>query len=159
MAQTQIRVLRVLIAGMIGGCLLVIGWVLPESSGSVIRQVPELAAWRWPYTILGMAGFVCVIVVLIALWKLLEFVGRGEIFRDRAVKWVNLIIGAGGVATLLAVGTFVSMWYLPTGASPGPPLLLMGLSGGGLAFVLLMVVMKSLLRQAMSMESELAEVI
>ncbi|MES1169974.1 MAG: DUF2975 domain-containing protein, partial [Leifsonia sp.] len=73
--------------------------------------------------------------------------------------WVNAIIVAGLIATVLVFAfEFHLLGIVDVG---GPPLgiLLTAMVTAGAAFVLIMVVMRSLLRSATTLQSELEEVV
>lgn len=99
--------------------------------------------------------------ILVALWSLLSMVRRGAIFSERAFRWVDVIIGAGVVATgvLAVVAVVLTINVALPDDAPGLILVSGGLVIGGLAFVLLMLVMRGLLRSATSLQSELEEVV
>ena len=85
-------------------------------------------------------------------------VRRGAIFDDqRAFRWVGVISVAGFVAALLVA--VVCMHAGELDDAPGPILIGFGIVMAGAAFALLMIVMRGLLRSAMSFRRELEQVI
>jgi hypothetical protein len=101
----------------------------------------------------------CVQVALLAIWRLLSLVKSGVIFTRRALRWVDVITACAGVATVLSAGV---LFHLGVIVGVGGPLVALGLPAclaGGLAFVLLMVVMRGLLEAAIADRTELDEVI
>lgn len=132
-------------------------FLVPVVSADFAAMYPEVAFLRVPYTVVVNVGIGCVQVALVAVWVLLSMVRRNAIFSERAFAFVDVIIGAAVLATLLAVGLGVhafgvmKIWQalLPVGVAV--------IAGG--AFALLMIVMRGLLRGATTLEAEMAEVV
>ena len=114
----------------------------------------------------------CFEAALVPLWRLLTLARRRDVFSGKAVRLVDGILGCAGVEGVLVVLAMLSQAWL------SPSLFLsklLGLEtdlvrfavvGGGLvallliaAFMLLMLVMRSLLRQAIEQRDELSAVI
>ncbi|MFD9030767.1 DUF2975 domain-containing protein [Streptomyces sp. NPDC059567] len=113
----------------------------------------------------AIAGVACVQIVLAAAWKLLTLVERDAIFSPRAFRWVDIIIGSTIAATMLALAVTC---HLTLGSIPSPDdgmelISALGAAaattGIGACLVFLIVTMRSLLRKATNMKSELAEVV
>ena len=143
-------------------------------AGEVAAAYSETAPMRWPYTILGILAVACFEIALVGLWRLLTLVSRCDVFSGKAIGHVNLIIGcAGAEGALVFVALMLStvlappqVWDAGQGvfvdAAVGMPLLTIALTAGLLlivAFVMLMLVMRSLLRQAIAQRDELSVVI
>lgn len=113
------------------------------------------------YAAAGIAVGACIEVVLVAIWALLSRVGRGAIFSERAFRWVDAIIVAGSVATVIVVGigAHIVLVVEPRLDAPGLVLIVLASVVGSATFVLLMLVMRGLLRSATSLQAELAEVV
>lgn len=151
LAVLALRVVLVLIV-----LCMVLGQVflVPVVAADLANTYPEMADLRAPYTVVVNLGLGCVQIALVAVWVLLSMVRGNAIFTARAFAFVDLIIGAAGLATLLAAGlglhAFGAMriWQavLPLGATV--------IVGG--AFVLLMLILRGLLRRATALERELA---
>jgi hypothetical protein len=104
-------------------------------------------------------GFLlCVQVALVCVWRLLSLVRASIIFSDTAFTYVNIVLGLVALATLLIVGSFITL-AIAGAASPSVTILCwLGIVvGSGLS--LLVVVMRGLLRQASQLERDLAEVV
>ena len=83
----------------------------------------------------------------------------GVIFTRRALRWVDVIIGCAVVATVLSAGVLVHMLsFVPGGGGP-MGLYVSACIVGGLAFVLLMIVMRGLLESAIADRAELDKLI
>ena len=121
----------------------------------------------------GVRVFVVVVVVLgvlalqviaVCIWRLLTMVRRGTVFSDAAFRYVDVVIGA--IATGSALIFAVAVALAPGDAAPGIVGLICGFSlvAGGVA--LLVFVLRTLLAQAVALDthakdlqSELDEVI
>ncbi|PJJ63279.1 DUF2975 domain-containing protein [Compostimonas suwonensis] len=159
MNRLAVLALRVLLVILFLGTLLTQAWYIPQFAANAAQAVPELAYLAVPYTIVCIVIVACVQAVFVAMWALLSMVRRGAIFTGRAFRWVDLIIVAGIVATLL---TFAIEFHLLGIVDVGPPVLGVAMTGvviAGAAFVSLMVVMRNLLRAATALQDELAEVV
>jgi hypothetical protein len=101
----------------------------------------------------------CGQVALLVIWRLLSLVDGGVIFTRRAVRWVDVIMACAAVATVLSAGVLVHiLGFVPGGGGPMTYYLAACITAG-LAFVLLMVVMRGLLLSAVANRAELDEVI
>jgi len=109
--------------------------------------------------ILIVAGTLCVEVVLLSVWMLVAMIRQGALFDDRghADRWVNAAIGALVAAAVVSAGGAVAL-VVQAGAW-GLALLAVAACGASAALALLVVVMRRLLHTAISLRSELAEVI
>jgi hypothetical protein len=160
MSALAILALRAFIVLVALGALLAQIVVVPTIGAGVVgdAELPELSV---PYSVAGIALVACVQVALLGIWALLSMVRRDAIFADRAFRWVDVIIGAGTVATALTLALAVHLYFVVEPILDAPGLIAITLGGticGG-AFVLLMVVMRGLLRRATSFRSELDEVV
>ena len=151
--------LRIAIVFMFLGAVAAQLWFIPQFARDCVDEWPELSFLAVPYTVLWILVAVCVQVVFVALWVLLSKVRRGAIFSESAFGWVNAIIAAGAVATLLVFGLEVHLLGIVDVGGPPLGILLTGICTAGGAFVLIMVVMRSLLRSATNLQSELEEVV
>lgn len=151
------NLLRVLLVMLLLGTVL--AQVLLPVLGSQEGQLyPELAYLVVPYSLVGILVIGCVQVALAVIGRLLSMVGGGVIFTGRALRWVDVITACAAVATVLSAGVMIHLLFVVGVGGPIilwlPPTLI-----GGLAFVLLMIVMRGLLELAIADRSELDEVI
>ncbi len=121
------------------------------------EQNPDLGWRRW--VLLGVleAELVCAQVVIVCTWMLLGMVRQDRIFTDRAMRWVDGIVGALVVGWLVWAG--LSLLIVLDADDPGTPLLLAILLLAGAVFLLLMIVMRALLKQATTLRADLEGVI
>jgi hypothetical protein len=113
----------------------------------------------------AILGVACVQVALAAVGVLLGMVERDAVFSRRAFRWVDTVIGATVVATLLAFGVAVHLAVaeIPTPDDGMQTLGALGAAvacvGAGAAFAMLVVVMRGLLGKATALRGELARVV
>ncbi|MFF7377600.1 DUF2975 domain-containing protein [Streptomyces massasporeus] len=126
---------------------------------------PPYGPFTTPYAAVAIAGVVCDRVALVAVWMLQTMVRRDAIFTPRAFRWADVVIGASAVATALALGAagHLAVAEIP---SPGDGMDVESALAAstaavavGAAFATLMVVMRSLLRKATSLQSEMVAVV
>lgn len=145
-------------ASVAGQCAMVV------VSGDVVQADPKFAPSRWVYAVAGILGVACVEAAMVPLWNLLTLVDRLDVFSGRAVCWVDAIIACTAVEAALVL--FVTLYgglahdeyrdpasgvYVDVALGAVGLLLLA-------AFVLLMLVMRSLLA-AIAQHDELEAVI
>ena len=158
--------MNTLVRQLLRGALVVLllGFVLaqilvPVFASEVGTRFPEVAYLVVPYSVAAIFFIGCGQVALVAVWRLVSLVDGAIIFTRRAVRWVQLITVCGAVATVLSAGVLIHMFsFVPGGG--GPAIYDLGACVvGGVAFVLLMVVMRGLLESAIADRAELDEVI
>jgi len=139
--------------------------VIPTTAADEVDRFPAYAPFAAPYVTVAILGVACVQVALFAVWQLLGMVQRGAIFTPRAFRWVDVIIAASVVATLLATGVAAHLGLAEI-PSPGDGMDVIGACGAALAavgvgasFAMLTVVMRGLLSRATALQTEMAEVI
>jgi hypothetical protein len=158
MTRLASRLLRVALVVLLLGTVFVQALV-PVQATMVGTSIPEVAYLVVPYSVAAILFIACVQVALLVVWRLLSLVDGGVIFTRRALRWVDVIIGCAVVATVLSVGVLVHMLrFVPGGGGP-MGLYVSACIVGGLAFVLLMIVMRGLLESAIADRTELDEVI
>ena len=151
--------LRALLIGLGLGCILGQAVIIPVMASDLAREFPEVAFLQVPYTLVAVLIILCIEIAFVAVWRLLTMVAQEQIFAERAIPWVNTIVWAALVSTVLSVGCCMHLLFLINAGGPGVLLLMVAALIGGLAFSLIMVVMRGLLVTATRMRSELDEVI
>lgn len=129
----------------------------PGQFAYLAQQEPDLAYLRWPLTAFVALEILCVQVVLVCTWRLLSLVEHDRIFSEGAFVWVDLIVGALAVAWTLFAGFAAYVGFRAD--DPGGPLVLFALLLVGGVVGLLVVVMRTLLRQATTLRTDLEGVI
>ncbi|CAL9667975.1 DUF2975 domain-containing protein [Streptomyces sp. enrichment culture] len=139
--------------------------VIPTTAADEADRFPPYEPFALPYATVAILGVACVQVVLAAVWMLLDMVERDAVFSRRAFRWVDTVIGATVVATLLAFGVAVHLAVAEI-PSPDDGMQVLGALGAavacvgvGAAFAMLVVVLRGLLSKATALRSELAEVV
>ena len=163
LTHTVVGLLRVLLVLLFAAAVVgqVISW--PGQFASLAQEEPTLAHLRWPLTAAAFLGLVCVEVVIVSTWKLLSMVKADRIFSKDAFGWVDAIVWAITTAWVLLLGVAVTLtvtiYVTPELRDPGLPIALGGIVLAGGVVVLLMVVMRALLRQAVSLRTDMDAVI
>jgi len=151
------HLLRVALVGLLVGTVLaqVLVPVIASEAGTTF---PEVAYLVVPYSVAAILFIGCGQVALLVVWRLLSMVGGEVIFTRRALRWVDVITACAAIATVLSAGVLI---HLLVFVGVGGPVLyyLAACIAGGLAFALLMVVMRGLLESAIAYRTELDEVI
>jgi hypothetical protein len=152
------RLLRVALLVLLLGSVLA-QVLVPVYASQVATRFPEVAYLVVPYSVAAILFIGCGQVALLVVWRLLSLVDGGVIFTSRAVRWVDVIMACAAVATVLSAGVLIHMLaFVPGGGGPMVYYLAASITAG-LAFVLLMVVMRGLLLSAVANRAELDEVI
>jgi hypothetical protein len=113
--------------------------------------------WFWPLLVVLETELVCAQVVIVATFRLLGMVQQDQIFSDAAFRWVDVILAALALGWLVWAG--FGAFVFATSDDPGLPLVVSILLLAGAVFGLLMLVMRTLLRQATSLRSDMDAVI
>jgi hypothetical protein len=116
------------------------------------------ARWVVPLLVPALAFGVCIQAASVATAVLVARVRSGRILEHSAVRGVDVLIGAITAAGLLSV-VLVVLLRLADAVPPGVMLVLV-LGGAALGVLdLLLLVLRSLLRRAIALRSELDEVV
>ena len=158
MHRTAIVTLKTLILVLMALLLVCQVAVVPAVAQQMVDRSPQLGYLQVPGIIVTVGFLLCVQVALVCVWRLLSLVRASIIFSDTAFTYVNIVLGLVALATLLIVGSFITL-AIAGAASPSVTILCwLGIVvGSGLS--LLVVVMRGLLRQASQLERDLAEVV
>ncbi len=133
--------------------------VVPVLASDVGARFPEVAGLVVPYSAAAILFIGCGQLALLVVWRLLSLVDAGTVFTSAAVRWVDVIVASAAVATVLSVVVTIHMLgSVPGGGGPMVYYLAVCITVG-LAFVLLMVVMRGLLVSAVADRAELDQVI
>ena len=156
-ARRAVAPLRVFLVVLFGILVVFQTLSLPGQFAYMAEQSPDLAYLRWPLTAVTVFWVLCIQVVIVCTWKLLSLVKHDRIFSEASLVWVNAIVRAIAAAWVVLLGVFL---YVGIRADdPGLPLLLFLLLIGVAVLGLLILVMRTLLRQATSLRTDLEAVI
>ncbi|NHW48796.1 DUF2975 domain-containing protein [Paenarthrobacter sp. MSM-2-10-13] len=151
MGKLTILALRVVIALVLAGSLFVQVRMVPLLSTDLVEAgAPD--GPRIALLAIVVLGILCVQVVAACVWRLLTMVRRGTVFSHTAFRFVDVIFGAIAIASVLMFG--IAVILAPGEIAPGVVLLICGaaLLIGGVALVVL--VMRTLLAQAVARDAE-----
>jgi hypothetical protein len=128
-----------------------------------LRRAPEFAHLHWPLFVVAELELFGFQVLIVCTWKLLTMIRRDRIFSDESARWVNLIVRTVFTGWLLfaAFSAWVVgvIYFTPEIRDPGIPMMLFGILLVGAVVVMLIVVMRTLQRQATTLRGDLDEVI
>lgn len=158
MHKATIVSLKAVIVAMIALLLACQLFMVPGVARQAAESYADLDFLQAPGIVVAVLFLLCVQVVLVCVWRLLSMVRASVIFSDDAFVWVDIILGAIILATLL-IGVSMATLALSNVASPSVMLLcaLGVVVGAGLS--LLIVVMRGLLRNARQLQQDLSEVV
>ncbi|MGA8788332.1 MAG: DUF2975 domain-containing protein [Paenarthrobacter sp.] len=153
MGKLTILALRIVIAMVLAGSLFVQLWMVPLLSTDLVETgAPD--GPRIALLVIVVLGILCVQVVAVCVWRLLTMVRRGTVFSHGAFRFVDVIFGAIAAAAVLMFG--IAVILAPGDIAPGVVMLICGaaLMIGGVA--LLVLVLRTLLAQAVARDVEAA---
>ncbi|TLM85449.1 DUF2975 domain-containing protein [Pseudarthrobacter sp. NamE2] len=151
MGKLTVLALRTVIGLVLAGSLFVQVWMVPLVS----IDLQEAGAPDGPrITLLAIVvlGIVCVQAAAVCVWKLLTMVRRGTVFSYRAFRYVDIIFGAIAAASLLVFG--IAVLLAPGEVAPGIVVLICGASLMIAGVALIVLVLRTLLAQAVARDAE-----
>ncbi|MEV3938535.1 DUF2975 domain-containing protein [Glycomyces sp. NPDC049804] len=165
-AMLRLAVIAAFLGGLFGQIVVAPNVVSEGVYSAFYGDYNELRPYVIAYTTVAILGIACVQVGLFALWRLLAMISSGAIFSLKAFRWLDAIIGASLGATVLAFGMALHLTFDVVPFSRENTMEALSMLGGsvvgvgvGLAFALLMTIMRGLLRKATDLETEMAEVV
>ena len=144
--------------GILFAGLAVVQYGLVMLSQYYAETGPAYANLQAPLLVVTLGFCLAVELGVVATAVLVARVRSGRILEARAVRWVDVLIGAVTVAGLL-VAVFAVLVRVADGVPPGAMLFIVI---GGIALLvldLLLLVLRSLLRRAIVLRAELDEVV
>ncbi|MDA3647384.1 DUF2975 domain-containing protein [Saccharopolyspora indica] len=150
MGNAAVLVLRVVLTIGLAGSLFVQAVMVPMA---ILTPDEFPSAVRIPVLVLVLLGIATVQVTMICVWRLLTMVRRGTVFSPAAFRYVDIVIGAVAAASIL---TFALGGALAPGEAVAPGIVLL-IGGAGVLIAgvaLLVLVMRTLLAQAIARETE-----
>lgn len=153
MANPTIQALRVVLVAALAGSLFVQAVMVPLVWSDMNGADQEVLDLRAPLLLIIVLGIVTTQVVMICLWRLLTMVRRGTVFSPAAFRYVDIMIAAIASASALVFALGV---VLAPGETVAPEIVLLigGAATVSLGIALVVIVMRSLLIQAVSREAE-----
>ena len=151
MGKLTILALRIVIAMVLAGSLFVQVRMVPLVSTDLIEAgAPD--GPRIALLAIIVLGIVCAQATAVCVWRLLTMVRRGTVFSHGAFRYVDIIVGAIGFASLLMFG--IAVILAPGETAPGVVLLICGASLMIAGVALVVLVMRTLLAQAVARDAE-----
>lgn len=149
MADLAVLALKAVLAVALLGSLVVQGVLVPLLWQD-LDDAP--AGVRVPLIVIIVLGIACLQVIAVCLWRLLTMVRRGTVFSHAAFRYVDVVIGAIALGSVLTFGIAV---VLAPGesAAPGTVGLICGVSLVVAGVALLVLVLRMLLVQAVAIDS------
>ncbi len=154
--------LRILLAMVFAALVATELFAVPRMVPDLTEPSLEQSFMRGTMLTVLVLGLLCVQVVIVCTWKLLTMVAHDRIFSASSLPWVNAIVWAVAVGWAMLLGAFVCAYYFiidEVSDDPVLPALLLVLLLVGAVVGLLMVVMRALLRQAMTLRADMEAVI
>ncbi|MEU8670902.1 DUF2975 domain-containing protein [Streptomyces anulatus] len=153
MGKLTVRALRAVLVVVLTGTVFVqalMVWVLVSGSDPEDGSLPLT-----PLRVITILGIGTAQVVLVCVWRLVTMVRRGTVFSHAAFRYVDVIIGAIVAAALV--------WFAVTALNapgqrddPGVTLIMGGIGVAVLGVALLVLVLRTLLAQAVARDVEAA---
>ncbi|MFH9366443.1 DUF2975 domain-containing protein [Streptomyces anulatus] len=153
MGKLTVRALRAVLVVVLTGTVFVqalMVWVLVSGSDPEDGSLPLT-----PLRVITILGIGTAQVVLVCVWRLVTMVRRGTVFSHAAFRYVDVIIGAIVAAALV--------WFAVTALNapgqrddPGVTLIVGGIGVAVLGVALLVLVLRTLLAQAVARDVEAA---
>ena len=132
--------------------------LLPGVSASVADSLPEYANLRGPLLALAITFTVLGLLALAMVSLLVQRIYGETVLEQRSVLWVNVLVGTLGLAAALIVVGFA---VISNGQAGSPFLALIQVMAclGLVALACITLVLRSLLKSAIAMATELEEVV
>lgn len=149
MGDLAVLALKAVLAVALLGSLVVQGVMVPL----LWRDLDDAPAGvRVPLIVVIVLGIACLQIIAVCLWRLLTMVRRGTVFSHAAFRYVDVVIGATALGSVLTFGIAV---VLAPGdsAAPGTVGLICGVSLVVAGVALLVLVLRMLLVQAVAIDS------
>ncbi|WP_406152386.1 DUF2975 domain-containing protein [Streptomyces anulatus] len=153
MGKLTVRALRAVLVVVLAGSVFVqalMVWVLVSGSDPEDGSLPLT-----PLRVITILGIGMAQVTLVCVWRLVTMVRRGTVFSHAAFRYVDVIIGAIVAAALV--------WFAVTALNapgqrddPGVTLIMGGIGVAVLGVALLVLVLRTLLAQAVARDVEAA---
>src|SRR6187401_230970 len=154
MGRLTVNALRAVLAVVLTGTVFIqvlIVWTLITGSDPEDGSLP-LTSLR----LITIVGMVTVQVALVCVWRLVTMVRRGTVFSDAAFRYADVVIGA--IVAAAHVWFAVTVLNAPgQRADPGVTVIMGGIGVAILGVALLVLVLRTLLAQAVARDVEAAQ--
>ena len=149
MGRLTVHALRAVLVVVLAGTVFI-------QAGMVWALIAKPDDGSMPLTalrVITIVGMVSVQVAVVCVWRLVAMVRRGTVFSHKAFRYVDILIGAIVAAALV--------WFAVTAVNapgqrddPGVSLIMAGIGVGILGVALIVLVLRTLLAQAVARDVE-----
>jgi hypothetical protein len=148
--------LRAVLAVTLAGSVFVQLVMVPLMAIDLEEADADVAHLQIPFAVIMILVIVTAQVTAVCVWRLVTMVRRGTVFSHDAFRYVDVMIGAAAAAALL---TFALAVVLAPGDAVPPGMVLLVCGGAVVAagIGLIVLVLRTLLAQAISREAEAQE--
>ncbi|MDI9889188.1 DUF2975 domain-containing protein [Streptomyces sp. HNM0645] len=154
MGKLAVGALRAVLVVVLVGTLFVqagMVWALVSGNDPEDGSLPLT-----PLRVITILGMVAVQAVLVCVWRLVAMVRRGTVFSHAAFRYVDGVIG-GIVAAALAWFAVAAVNAPGQRDDPGVTVIMGGVGVGILGVALIVLVLRTLLAQAITRDGEAAQ--
>ena len=156
MGSSMVTALRAVLGMTLAGSVFVQVFMVPLMAIDLEEADADVAHLQVPFAVTMILVIVCAQVFVLSVWRLAGMVRRGTVFSPDAFRHVDVMVGAAGAASAL---TFLLGVILAPGDAVPPGLVLLV---GGAAVIaagigLTVLVLRTLLAQAIARETEAQE--
>ncbi|KUH40767.1 MULTISPECIES: DUF2975 domain-containing protein [Streptomyces] len=155
MGKLAVLALRAVLVALLTGSLFVQAVMVPLLAADLEGLDADVAHLRAPIVVITLLGLVSAQVILVCVWRLVTMVRRGTVFSHAAFRYVDVVAG-GFVAVALLVFALGVVLAPGEAVAPGVVLLLGGVALAVLGVALIVVVLRTLLAQAVARDVEAA---
>lgn len=153
MGRIAVVALRVVLAMLIAGSVFVLAVMVPLLAAD-LREIEGDVPY-YPILVITILGVVSAQVVLVCVWRLVTMVRDSTVFSNAAFRYVDIVIGAFVVASLLVFSFAVLL--APGETAPGIVLLVCGIALAVFGVALVVLVLRLLLAQAVARDDEASQ--
>ena len=153
MGKFSVLALRIVLCMMFVGAVFIQSVLVPLLGVDLSDAAPDFARIRTPMIVLIVLAILAVQSAMVCVWGLLTMVRQGTVFSGDAFRLVDVVIGAFTAASLLTFGLGAA---LAPGEAVAPGVVLL-IGGAGVciaAVALIVLVLRALLMQAISTDTE-----
>ncbi|QAY71291.1 DUF2975 domain-containing protein [Xylanimonas protaetiae] len=151
--EHPVLALRLVLVLVFVGVVVAQTLVFPMLAADLASSYPEATSLRWPLLIMVIVGLAMVQVAIACIGRLLTVVAESTAFSRDALRYVDGIVVAGTVATVLALAAMV-VQVATEMLQPGLMLVTMAAVVCGAGITLLVVVLRALLVRAVALDEE-----
>ena len=143
----------VLLMGLVAALLLYL--ILPELNAGWDQASPEIAGWRYPFTIALLATTVPFCIALFQTWKLLGYVDNNKPFSKKSVNALRNIKYCGIAFSIFYIFCLPVVYFVADNAdAPGIMVIGLVMSFAPLVIAVFAAVLERLLQSAIAIKSE-----